>query len=281
MSGKLMTWEAAVQYLKSQPEQQEIVRQCYYDDPLQVAADRYHNSEEWLAVKLLLDRYLPGKVLDLGAGRGISSYAFAKAGCAVTALEPDSSLVVGAGAIQSLVESSGVSIEIVQEYGETLPFVSDTFDIVYGRAVMHHARSLSQFCLEAHRVLRSGGVFIGTREHVISRREDLPEFLDGHLLHHLYGGENAYLLAEYLGAIEQSGLKVVKVIAPYDSVINYAPKTEREFQADIANKLSRVVGDLLARQLASSKQLQQLVGWYASKSAHTPGRLYTFVAVKK
>jgi hypothetical protein len=52
MSGKLMTWEAAVQQLKSQPEQQEIARQCYYDDPLQVAADRCHHSEEWLAVKL-------------------------------------------------------------------------------------------------------------------------------------------------------------------------------------------------------------------------------------
>jgi SAM-dependent methyltransferase len=281
MSGKLTTWEAAVQQLKSQPEQQEIVRQCYYDDPLQVAADRYNNSEEWLAVKLLLDRYLPGKVLDLGAGRGISSYAFAQAGCVVTALEPDSSIVVGAGAIQSLVESSGVSIEIVQEYGETLPFTGDTFDIVYGRAVMHHARSLEQFCLEAHRVLKPGGVFIGTREHVISRQEDLPEFLDGHLLHHLYGGENAYLLGSYLGAIEKSGLKIVKVIAPYDSVINYAPKTEREFQAVIATQLGRVVSDTLARKLAKIHQLQQLVGWYASRSAHTPGRLYTFMAVKK
>jgi SAM-dependent methyltransferase len=281
MSSKLMTWEAAVQHLKSQPEQQEIVRQCYYDDPLQVAADRYHQSEEWLAVKLLLDRYLPGKVLDLGAGRGISSYAFAKAGCAVTALEPDSSLLVGAGAIRSLIESSGVSIEIVQEYGETLPFADDTFDIVYVRAVMHHARSLSQFCLEAHRVLKPGGVFIGTREHVISQRKDLPEFLAGHLLHHLYGGENAYLLAEYLGAIEKSGLKIVKVIAPYDSVINYAPKTQQQFQADIATKLGRVVGDPLARKLAKIGQLQQLVGWYASRSAHTPGRLYTFMAVKK
>jgi SAM-dependent methyltransferase len=281
MSGKLMTWEAAVQYLKSQPEQQEVVRQCYYDDPLPVAADRYNNSEEWLAVKLLLDRYLPGKVLDLGAGRGISSYAFAQDGCEVTALEPDSSILVGAGAIQSLIESSGVSIEIVQEYGETLPFANDTFDVVYGRAVMHHARSLAQFCLEAYRVLKPGGVFIGTREHVISRREDLPEFLDGHLLHHLYGGENAYLLAEYLGAIEKSGLKIVKVIAPYDSVINYAPKTEQQFQADIVKKLGRVCGAVLARKLAKIKQLQQLVGWYASRSADTPGRLYTFMAVKK
>jgi SAM-dependent methyltransferase len=281
MSDKLMTWEDAVQHLKSQSEQQEMVRHCYYDDPLQAAADRYSNSEEWLAVKSLLTGYLPGKVLDLGAGRGISSYAFAKAGCAVTALEPDSSSVVGAGAIQSLVESGGVSIEIVQEYGETLPFANNTFDIVYGRAVMHHARSLEQFCLEAHRVLKPGGVFIGTREHVISRKEDLPEFLDGHLLHHLYGGENAYLLDEYLAAIQGSGLGIVKVVAPYDSVINYAPITEQEFRGGIAKRLERVIGNSAAQKLANIKQLEQLAGWYASKSSHTPGRLYTFMAVKK
>jgi 2-polyprenyl-3-methyl-5-hydroxy-6-metoxy-1,4-benzoquinol methylase len=281
MSGKLITWEAAVQHLKSQPEQQELVRQCYYDDPLQAAADRYSHSEEWLAVKLLLDRHLPGKVLDLGAGRGISSYAFAQVGCTVTALEPDPSPIVGAGAIRSLIASSGVSIEIVPEYGETLPFANDTFDIVYGRAVMHHARNLSQFCLEADRVLKPGGVFIGTREHVISRPEDLPAFLAGHLLHHLYGGEHAYLLAEYLGAIESAGLDIVQVIAPYNSVINYAPKTTQEFQADIANKLQRVVGKALAQKLARIQQIQQLVGWYASRSTDTPGRLYTFMAVKK
>lgn len=276
-----MTWEDAVQHLKSQSEQQEIVRHCYYDDPLQEAADRYNSSEEWSAVKSLLDRYLPGKVLDLGAGRGISSYAFAKAGCSVTALEPDSSSVVGAGAIRSLVKTGGLPIEIVQEYGETLPFANDTFDIVYGRAVMHHARRLEQFCAEAHRVLKPGGVFIGTREHVISRKEDLPAFLDAHLLHRLYGGENAYLLSEYLDTIQASGLKMIKTVAPYESVINYAPITEQKFQGEIANKLGRIVGNSFARKLASTKELKQLAGWYASLSSNLPGRLYTFMAVKK
>ena len=43
------------------------------------------------------------QALDLGAGRGISSYALAREGWQVTALEPDPSMLIGAGAIRSLV----------------------------------------------------------------------------------------------------------------------------------------------------------------------------------
>src|SRR6476469_916022 len=100
MNAKLLTWEESVQWLREQHEQQELVRHCYYDDPLENAAESFSNSEEWLAVKRLLKKHIPGKVLDIGAGRGISSYAFAKAGCLVTALEPDPSLLVGAQAIR-------------------------------------------------------------------------------------------------------------------------------------------------------------------------------------
>ncbi|MFM9158921.1 MAG: class I SAM-dependent methyltransferase, partial [Dolichospermum sp.] len=94
MNAKLITWEEAVQSLRNQPLQKELVRYCYYDDPLESAAERFAQSEEWDAVTQLLKQKIPGQVLDIGAGRGISSYAFAKAGCSVTALEPDSSNLV-------------------------------------------------------------------------------------------------------------------------------------------------------------------------------------------
>jgi ubiquinone/menaquinone biosynthesis C-methylase UbiE len=281
MSAKLLTWEEAVQSLRDQPDQQELVRHCYYDDPLELAAERFSNSEEWLALKELLGKHIPGKVLDLGAGRGISSYAFAKAGCSVTALEPDPSPLVGAKAIQSLVDSTQLRIQIIQEYGETLPFQENTFDIVYGRAVLHHARDLTQLCKEAARVLKPGGVFIGTREHVISRKEDLQQFLDSHALHSLYGGENAYLLQEYTDAIKASGLKLKKLIGHFDSPINYAPMTQQEFKAIVASILARRTGNRIASWLASTRAIQQFFGWYLTQKSNNPGRHYSFVAVKK
>ncbi len=274
------TWEQAVSWLRSQPQQETLVKYCYYDDPIESAAERFRNSQEWLAVEKLLQGNLCGKVLDLGAGRGISSYAFAKAGCSVIALEPDPSALVGAQAIQSLVDKTGVAIQTVQEYGETLPFAIDTFDIVYGRAVLHHAQDLDKLCFEAARVLKPGGTFIATREHIISRQEDLPTFLQSHPLHSLYGGENAYLLTEYTDAIKKAGLKLKCTIAPHQSVVNYAPMTEQEFQAKFASSLGAYFGSKLAEKLVANKTMQNLYGWLLSQKSNYPGRHYSFLAVK-
>ena len=281
MSAKLMTWEEAVQWLRNQSDKKELVRHCYYDDPLNVAADRFCNSQEWLVVKHLLRKYIPGKVLDLGAGRGISSYAFAKAGCSVIALEPDPSPLVGAKAIQFLIDGTQLPIQVCQDYGETLPFQDNTFDIVYGRAVLHHVRDLHKLCQEVARVLKRGGVFIATREHVLSKQEDLQAFLDSHVLHFLYGGENAYLVHEYKEAIKGAGLKLKKAIGSLESVINYAPMSQEEFHTIIASTLTRRIGVRLGRWLASNEIVQQIYGWYLSQKLDTPGRHYSFLAVKK
>ena len=281
MNDKLITWEEAVRWLRNQPEQKQLVQYCYYDDPVLSAAERFSTSEEWYALRTLMKSCIPGKVLDLGAGRGISSYAFAKVGCSVVALEPDSSQLVGSGAIESLTKQSKLPIEIVQEYGESLPFKDETFDLVYGRAVLHHAQDLSKLCKEVERVLKPGGAFIATREHVISRKEDLPAFLDGHALHFLYGGENAYLLDEYKQSITQAGLSLKKTIGPMDSVINYAPTTLEDFTMSLKSVVQRRLGEPLASWLSAKKIVQQIYGRYLSRKSQQPGRHFSFLAFKK
>jgi len=281
MSDKTLTWEESVEWLRNQPDKQEVVRNCYYDDPLLDAAERFSKGEEWQALKHLLTDYIPGHVLDIGAGRGISSYAFAKAGCSVVSLEPNSSSLVGAGAIRSLSEESGLPIQVVQEYGESLPFPDGTFDIVYGRAVLHHAQDLPAFCKEANRVLKIGGVFVSTREHVVSKKEDLEEFLEGHALHHLYGGEHAYLLNEYTHAIRNAGFRLQKAIGPMESVINYAPLTQSGFDGMMSYTLNRRVGKRIANRMIESRLIRRLYGLYLSKQSDAPGRHYSFLAMKK
>lgn len=281
MSDKLLTWEQAVDWLRQQPEQQTLVRYCYYDDPLESASERFYQSEEWNAIQALLGSSLQGEVLDLGAGRGISSYAFAKAGCNVTALEPDPSSLVGAGAIRTLFKETGLPVQIVQEYGESLPFPDQTFDIVYGRAVLHHARNLPQLCKEVGRVLKHDGIFIATREHVISKKKDLQAFLDTHALHSLYGGENAYLLKEYTHTIRQAGLQLERVMGPLESAINYAPLTQAGFCEMLASSLQRVVDQALAQKLSQNRTVQQLYSRLISIKSNSPGRHYSFMAVKQ
>lgn len=266
---EMRTWEEAVQWLKLQPDRAELVRACFYDDPLEAAAVRFHATTEWKAVqKLLLGPR--GRALDIGAGRGISSYALAKDGWRVTALEPDKSEVVGAGAIQYLGRATGTNIQVVTDWGEELPFASSEFDLVYCRAVLHHARDLQKLCREAARVLCSGGLLLATREHVISRKSDMEAFLKGHNLHWLYGGENAFLLEEYLSAIKGSGLRLKQVINPLESDINLFPETLRAAKTRVAKRLK-----LPSHALIPNVALKLLGGF-----SQTPGRLYSFLATK-
>lgn len=269
MKDNFISWEDAVLWLRDQPDQHELVRACYYDDPLLDTAERFYLSNEWQAVKNYLPP-VPGKALDLGAGRGISAYALAKDGWDTVALEPDKSNVVGTGAIKSLMSKSNLQVEVVEEWGEELPFSNESFDLVYCRQVLHHAKDLNKLCREIWRVLTQKGTFIATREHVISKKEDLPVFLENHPLHHLYGGENAYLLKEYISSITQAGLQLTKILNPFNSDINLYPNTV----ADIKERITRRIKLPISRIIPNN--LINLLG----DNIRTPGRLYSFIGRK-
>lgn len=280
----LMSWEESVRWLRDQPNQTELVRACYFDDPLAEAAARFWESMEWRSIAALLPE-AKGDVLDLGAGRGISSYALARDGWHVTALEPDPSNLVGAGAIRALSKEAGLPIEVVSEYSEELPFEDNRFDAVNCRQVLHHARDLKQTCREIFRVLKPGGTMLATREHVISKKQDLQAFLDSHPLHRYYGGENAFLLKEYLGAIRDAGLVIKRTMAPLDSPINYFPMTERQLFSYATGIISSYIGGGPTKVLFNpdSKRGQLLFSWLLklhNRINNSPGRLYSFLAQK-
>jgi SAM-dependent methyltransferase len=264
-----ISWEASIRWLKSQPEQADLVRACFYDDPLRAAADRYYLTPEWSAVRLLIGPSR-GCALDVGSGRGISAYALARDGWQTTALEPDKSEEVGAGAIRQLATETGVLIKVVETWGEDLPFESDSFDLVHCRAVLHHARDLTQLCREVARVLKPNGIFIATREHVLSRKEHLQAFLDSHPLHHLYGGENAYLLKEYTSAITAAGITLIKVLNPLESDINLFPISKQDYKAQLARKIFLPKPSLIPDCLLS----------WAGRFQDCPGRIYSFLGKK-
>ncbi len=269
MNDNLMTWEQAVMWLRNQPDQQAMVKACFYDDPLMVAAERYYRSSEWVAVSSFLP-LLPVRALDVGAGRGIASYALAKEGHTVTALEPNDSAIVGAAAIRSLATEAGLDITVEQSWGERLPFADASFELVHARQVLHHAQDLKQFCREASRVLKPGGIFIATREHVISREQDLEAFQNSHALHKYYGGEHAYRLDEYVRSIESAGITLTQILNPFASDINLYPETRK----DIKQRLSRKL------RLLPSCLIPDLVLDMLGKYNRAPGRLYTFVGYK-
>jgi len=281
MSGesRFRTWEEAVAWLRQQPDQVQLVDDCYYDDPLTEAADRYWRSTEWKGARTRLAGR-SGRALDVGAGRGIASYALAKDGFSVTALEPDPSALVGAAAIRALATESALPIKVVEEFSERLPFDDGTFDVVFARAVLHHTRDLAAACQEFYRVLKPGGLFMAIREHVISSPSDLPVFLDQHPLHRYYGGENAFPLNQYVAALEGAGFGKLEVISPWRSPLNFAPYSLDSLKDELARRL----GLRIPAVSRGVRALLDLPGsWVLARSVlekldNRPGRLYSFVA---
>jgi SAM-dependent methyltransferase len=269
-----MSWEQSVQWLRDQPGNERLIKACYFDDPLEEAAKRYYIEDEWCAIQKILPSS-PGKALDVGSGRGIAAYALAMDGWTVTALEPDPSSLVGAQAIKSLAQKTKVEINVVTEWGEKLPFENESFNIIHARQVLHHAKDLKQFCKELFRVCSVGGTLVATREHVINRDEDLPVFLASHPLHHLYGGEHAYKLNDYLSALQEAGFTIETVFSPYESPINYFPAKISDINKAISKK---IFGRFLPNSFAL--RFPTVVINFFSRNMRAPGRLYTFVAKK-
>lgn len=277
---KFLSWEAAVDWLVAQPDQQELVRACYYDRPVERAAERYWQSHEWRAIRRLLPSAASGRALDVGAGSGISSYALARDGWTVTALEPDPSNLVGAGSIRKIAAGLQLPITVIEEFGERIAVDSAAFDVVHARQVLHHARDLPQFCRELFRVLKPGGVLVTTRDHVISNAAQLPSFLDAHPLHRYYGGENAFRVRDYRDALRAAGFEIRQQLGPFDSEINFAPRSFDDLRGELAARLSRLPAGALLAVLLKSDAVYRLARWLLSKLDRRPGRLYSFVAAK-
>lgn len=276
MSDRFLSWEDAVAWLVAQPDKQDLVRDCYFDPLPQTAAIRYWQSDEWKAIRALLPPG-PGRALDLGAGRGIASYALAKEGWSVVAVEPDPSDFVGGGAIRKIAQSGALPINVVQDFGECIPCESASFDLVYGRQVLHHARDLGVLCAEVFRVLRPGGRFIAVRDHVISSSHELSAFLKSHPLHELYGGENAFQASQYLDAMRTAGFRVERVLRPFDSVINYAPYTRESLRDEFKRRLNHIPLGGVAGRLLDINLIMTLALVLLSRLDRRPGRLYSFV----
>lgn len=272
------SWEEAIDILRNDPEHVQLVYDAYLTRDLIENCQRFYESDEFKEILNLVNLYNPSatKVLDIPAGNGIATYSFAKAGYEVTAVDPDNSKLLGTRAIQFVFKSSNINCEIVNSYGEELPFENDSFDIIYVRQGLHHAYDLELMLKEYTRVLKKGGILIASREHVVDNKKgSLQAFLDKQVDHQLYGGENAFLLREYLNAIKNAGLNIIIKFGPYSSPINLHPfKIE-----DIENKILQSKYSKILLKIFPSKWVLK-IAFFALKVFPRPGRLYSFVAKK-
>lgn len=274
------TWEQAVEILRSDPQHKKLIYDSYLSADLEDNCRRYYESCEFAEVVKLTRELLPAakRVLDLPAGNGIASYAFAKSGFEVVAVEPDSSATVGRNAIEYVKHREHLaSIQTIAAYGESLPCQDEQFDLVFIRQGLHHAHDLQNMLSEAARVTKPGGLIIAAREPVVDDYErGLEEFLEAQPDHQLYGGENAFLHRDYVRAFRVNGISLLHDFGPYDSVINAASESIENVEEVLLNsRPGRILNVFLPSAIVT------LLGFMVLRFRNKEqGRLHTFVGRK-
>jgi len=290
-----MTWEEVIIKIRKDPTYKELVEFAYFEDYLPLNIERFRVSEEYLETLKLIQEYNVGgdklSLADIGAGNGVAAVSFALDGFQVTAIEPDPSTTIGAGAINKLKDHYQLkNLNVMQAWGETIPLESGLFDVVYIRQATHHAAHLNNFIKEAARLLKPGGLLLTTRDHMIYNEKDKTWFLNSHPLHKFYGGENAFSEKEYRNAIFSAGLEIRKSFKHFESVINYYPMSRSAFinrteerrrlvNESLKNKLPALLStNLFIQKLYSIFVNVKIVKVFDEKKV--PGRMITFFAIK-
>ena len=117
---------------------------------------------------------LHGEVVEIGFGSGLNVPFYPETVDRVAAVEPAD---LGWKLAAKRVAASSVAIERAGLDGQRLPFDDDSFDLVFGHAILHHIPDLDAAFSEFRRVLRPGGriAFCGEPSHHGDRLAALPK----------------------------------------------------------------------------------------------------------
>ena len=117
-----------------------------------------------------------GRALEIGAGTGYFSLNMLQAGVIAHAVCTD----ISPGMLETLRANArrlDLDVETVVCDAEQLPFADESFDLVFGHAVLHHLPDLDRAFGELRRVLRPGGrlFFAGEPSRYGDRIAEVPK----------------------------------------------------------------------------------------------------------
>jgi ubiquinone/menaquinone biosynthesis C-methylase UbiE len=133
----------------------------HYDSKWGIGYDEVAQDQVTVKLRKALGGALPAagfeRGLEIGAGTGYFTLNLLRAGVVREAVASD----ISPGMLRALSASAGqmgLSVEAVACEASSLPFEDESFDLVFGHAVLHHLPDLAGAFREFRRVLRPGGV---------------------------------------------------------------------------------------------------------------------------
>lgn len=161
----------------------------------------------------MLEAYVrPGmKVLEVGAAKTWAGAKVVQRGCTYTGFDMVADPNIGLGRSAFYQQHYHISYEVVAGDAEFLPFASDTFDLVFAVAALHHALNLPQMVRELARVTKPNGIVAGLNEGVRGRWTTAE--VKSQAEEKSYGiNEHCYTLVEYYAAFHQADLQIKQVM---------------------------------------------------------------------
>lgn len=127
------------------PQAKQDYLELTYSEQRLPRSDYPSHLTRWLATRVFSQ---PGRLLDVGCGRGEYLKTFAHLGFEVAGVD---------SAQSARIMAQGFRVEVVDIEQERLPFPDASFDYVYSKSVIEHLQKPGNMLAECFRVLRPGG----------------------------------------------------------------------------------------------------------------------------
>lgn len=164
---------------------------------IQEASDRFYDTFDSLNIKG------NERVLEIGACFGYASRKFAEKGCKVTAIDISNYLK----AADVFIGESYIDRVFCDMHN--LPFAENTFDIVFGAAVLHHSKDLANVFGQIRRVLCQSGKLVLINESARGRFEKVHYSFSQ--MQEKGFQDTSYTIPEWKQPARKAGFKKVKI----------------------------------------------------------------------